>query len=481
MALTTVTVHGEILDPDGLTPAVGTVTFRTLIELRDVVDNITYTPATFTATLDVNGEFTIVLPATDNPDITPLNWIYQVYIDTTTWTRTQYVQLPFTPGVTEFADLVPLDYDPCTGILAPTPIAPGEGALYVLKTGDTMTGPLIINSNLQVGGDANVSGTLTAQYQGISGDVMRLLSTAVSTGLTSGGAITINAGNPALIDISAATGWIVNYNSTGTLGPANPTITYVTYAGQTGLAPLPGQTTYWFLTSAGTITNQATPPTRPQTRTSIFLGATVQFGGIVVAFRNLPMVQSQPGAQLVDLMASLGAFNVTSTANTISPNGVNRMINTNGGDLFIRSYGVNFGTYLNPHVTTLSAQTPATFRYATATAVIAPFVNNIDVANYDPNGAGIVTPIGGGANTSTIHRVFIAGAPSVNEQIIIQYGQTAHASISAAIDAIGRGTYIVNPLFTGALTGYIIATRTAVNLSDPAQAVLIHAGRFAAP
>lgn len=480
MALISIPVHGQILAPVTNVPAVGTVTFKTLIELRDVVDNIVYTPQTFVATLDVNGEFTINLPTTDNPDIEPLNWVYQAYVNTTTWRETIYFQLPFAPGTTEFADLTLLDYDPCVGVPAALPLPADQSNLFVRKTGDTMSGNLSINANLQVSGDANVDGTLTAEYEGVNGDVMRLLSTAISTGLTSGGQITINA-NPALIDISPATGWIVDYNSTGTLGPANPTITYVTYPGQTGIAPLPGQVTYWLISPAGTIINQATAPTRPQTRQNIFLGATVAFGGIVVAFRNLPMVQSQPGAQLVDLMTSLGAFNVTSTANSITPNGVNRMMNSNGGDLFIRSYGVNFGTYLNPHITTLAAQTPATFRYATATALLPPFVNNVDVANYDPNGLGVITPIGGGANTTTIHRVYVAGAPAVNEQIIIQYGQATFASISAAIDAIGRGTFIVNPLFTGALTAYIVATRTAVNLSDPTQAVFIHAGRFAAP
>lgn len=152
MALTTVTVHGELLNLDGLTPAVGTVTFRTLIELRDVVDNIIYPPATFTATLDLLGEFTIVLPATDNPDILPLNWVYQVYISTDTWTATQYVQLPFQPGTTEYADLVILDYDPCADVILPTPLAPGEGALYVLKAGDTMTGNLTVLASLGVTG-----------------------------------------------------------------------------------------------------------------------------------------------------------------------------------------------------------------------------------------------------------------------------------------------------------------------------------------
>jgi hypothetical protein len=145
MALVTVPVHGEILDPDGLTPAVGTITFRTLIELRDTVDNIVYLPSEFTATLDALGEFTINLPTTDNADITPINWVYQVFISTTTWRDTQYVQIPFQVGTVEYADLTPLDYNPCEGLPAPTPIPPSDYTLFVLRSGDTMTGPLILD------------------------------------------------------------------------------------------------------------------------------------------------------------------------------------------------------------------------------------------------------------------------------------------------------------------------------------------------
>lgn len=151
MAIQSVSVHGQILEAD-LTPAVGTVTFRILHELRDVVDNIVITPTDFEATLDLAGEFTITLPTTDNPDILPLNWVYQVYISTETWTATQYVQIPFAPGTTEYADLTPLDHNPCTGVTLPTPLAPGEGSLYVLKTGDTMTGNLTILASLGVNG-----------------------------------------------------------------------------------------------------------------------------------------------------------------------------------------------------------------------------------------------------------------------------------------------------------------------------------------
>lgn len=480
MALTTVTVHGKILDPDGLAPAVGTITFNTLIELRDLVANVVYTPASFTATLNGTGEFTLVLPATDNADLDPASWVYQVYINTATWESTQYVQIPFQVGTVEYADLTLLNYDPCTGVLLATPIGPNDAALFVRKTGDTMTGSLAINADLTVTGNATVGGTLTGTYQGISGDVMRLLSSTIATGGTSGGTISINA-NPALIDISATTGWVVNYDSTSAIGPGNPSITYVNFPGQTALAPLGTLATYWLLDSTGTVVKQSTPPTLPQMRTHIFAGASVQVGGIILGIRNLPMDQSQPGMQLFDLMSSLGAFNVRTNSNVISPNGVNKNINTTGGDMFIRGYGINAGTYLNPHVATLAAQTPATFRYATATNLLAPFVNTIDVANYDPSGLGVVTPIGGGANTSSIHRVFIAGAPAVNEQITIQYGQNTYSSLANARAAIGSGTYIVNPLFTGTLTGWIIATKGATNLSDPTQATFVRAGKFAAP
>jgi hypothetical protein len=162
----------------------------------------------------------------------------------------------------------------------------------------------------------------------------------------------------------------------------------------------------------------------------------------------------------------------------ISANGVNLMVDTTGGNLFIRAYGINAGVYQNPHVAPLNAQAPASFRYATATTILPGFTSNIDVANYDPGGLGVVTPIGGGANTSTIHRVFIAGSPVVNEQIIVQYGQTTYASIAAAEAAIGSGSFIVNPAFTGTVTGYVVATRTATDLSDISQARFARAGKF---
>lgn len=478
--LLTNTVHGEILAPVTNVPAVGTVTFRTLIELRDTVDNIVYAPQTFVATLDVNGEFTIVLPATDSPDITPLNWVYQVHINTNILNDVIYVQLPFAPGVTEFADLTPLDYDPCAGTPAATPISPSESDLFVRKTGDTMTGNLIINANLQVSGDANVDGALTAEYEGINGDVMRLLSSVLSTNVTTGGELSPNA-DPTKIDISPMVGWIVDYDSTATpIGPTNPTITYVSWPGVTGLTPAFAPITHYRVDSTGALIQQSGRATPTQRRQSLYMGFTVTEAGTIVVDQTIPVIPSQLNNQLVDLMNTLGPF--VESGNTLSANGANLSINKTAGNMFTRAFS-QVPNYLDPHNTLLVAQTPLNFRHITATPGFASGITTIlDVANYDPGGAGVVTPIGGGANTSTNFRVWAIANSTVNEQTLIQYGQNAYGSLAAAVNAIGLGNYIPQPITTGgALLGWISVTRTATDLSNPTQAVFTKASTFPTP
>lgn len=474
MALTTVTLHGQILDLDGLTPAVGTVTFNTLVELNDVVDDITYPPTSFTVTLDAGGEFTIVLPATDNPDITPLNWVYQVYISTTTYRSTQYVQLPFVLGITEFADLERLDYDPCTQVTGGVPTPPDNPNLFVLKSGDTMSGNLIINAGLQVNGTAGVT------YTSTNLDIGQLLAMAQSTSVISGGEFNPNA-DPTKIDIMPMTGYIVDYNSSVALSPTNPQITYVTYPGVTALTPAFAPFTYYLVNSAGVLVQQATRPTPTQRRQNIFLGLTLTQGGIIVVDQTLPVIPSQVNNQLVDLMESLAPFSSTS-GNVLSANGVNLAINKSAGSIFARAFS-QVPTYEDPHNGTLPAQTPMQFRHITALVGSAgPLTTLLNVTQYDPNGAGVLTPVGGGANTSTNFRVWGFANNTITEQILIQYGQNTYSSLTNAVNGIGSGNYIQQPAtFQGALLGWISVIRTATNLSDPTQAVFTKAARFAIP
>lgn len=72
------TLTGKYLDLAGQ-PVTGTITLSaTPASLLDTAAALVITPAVITITLDVNGAFSVVVPATDDPDINPTGWTYSV-------------------------------------------------------------------------------------------------------------------------------------------------------------------------------------------------------------------------------------------------------------------------------------------------------------------------------------------------------------------------------------------------------------------
>lgn len=494
MALTMVAVHGQILSPDGLIPAVGYVRFSNLIELRDTVANIIYSPDEWVGVLDLNGEFTITIPATDNPDVTPLNWSYQVWVQTDVWREQFFTEAPFTIGTIELSDLIGVqtgngsdctpDGTACAPISIVADLADFQAQLDALdlakvnRSGDTMTGSLIIAGSA----DLTVGGTTTTSYAGITGDITEFASTVLGTGVISGGVFSVNAGDPTKLDISAMIGYIVDYDSSAPITATNPSLIKITLAAQVALAltgPPAQTTTWWMVDSAATIIQQAPRPTATQRRTHIVLGATAQFGGVIAVDQTLPVILSQLPNQLVDLLDGLGPY--STSGNVISANGVNLTINKTAGTMFVRAFS-QVPTYQDPHSVTLPAQTPVTCRRATATAVLAPLQTLIDVANYDPGGLGVIAPVGGGAFTSTNFRLWGFGTNLTTDNMAVQYGQNTYSSLANAVAGIGSGNYIPNPLFVdGTLLGWLSVIRTAADLSNVTQATFTKAPKFATP
>lgn len=312
-------------------------------------------------------------------------------------------------------------------------------------------------------------------------DLFEVSASSMSTGVISGGELSVNAGNPAALDIAPLTGYIVDEIT----DPDSPAVTRVRTVAQT--VPLDGPAlartaTWWVMNAAGVVTQQASKPTNTQRRTHLVLGATAQEAGVIFVDQSLPVITAQPMNQLADLMDALGAFSIT--GNLITPNGANLMINQSAGTLFSRAFNHFAGAVptRDPHVNTTQAQTPAQYRYITASGtVFSALRNTLDVANFD-NG-GVITPVGGGAGTSTIQRVWLFATNTAAAQLAIQYGQTTYSSLTNAIDAIGQSGHVVNPLIlgNGALIAHIVVTRTATNLSDTAQARIFTAGKFATP
>lgn len=312
-------------------------------------------------------------------------------------------------------------------------------------------------------------------------DVREVASATISTGIVAGGDLSVNGLNPAAIDIAPMVGYITSFST----DPFNPTITRVTYPGGTVALDAAGLTrtaTWWLMDAAQNIIQQGTPPTNTQTRQLIFLGVTAQEAGVIFVDQSLPVILQQPANQLADLMNALGPFSIS--GNQITPNGANLMINHAAGQLFARAFNHFMGPVQtdDPHVSTTFAQTPAQFRYINRSSLMfGPLRNTLDVANYD--NAGVITPIGGGANASTVHRLWLFATNTPEAQLAFQYGQTVYPSLAAAAASVHSGSYITNPLITGngAMVSQIAVTRTATNLSDTSQATFIHASKLETP
>lgn len=335
-------------------------------------------------------------------------------------------------------------------------VPPGAPGPYLPLAGGTLTGSL----------------SLTAG--GIDVDAQQAIGSALSTGVLSGGVLSASA-TPASVDFTAMAGYVVDYAT----DENNPAVTKVTTPAQTialDAAALLRTVTWWLVDSTGAVTQQEPRPSNVQRRTHIVLGVTAQAGGVVFVAQSVQTILPQLNAQLGDLMESLGSFNVS--GNLVTANGANLMIDQAAGVLFSRSFDRALDP-ADPHLWATVSQAPAQWRYSLRnTTVFPPNVTLIDPTQYDNN--GVLTAVGGGANTSTVQQVWIFPSNTVNGQMAVQYGQTTYGSLAAAVDAIGRAAFTPNPQFTGAgpVVVYLAVIRTATDLSDPTQATFVLASRF---
>lgn len=106
--LTLVSVHGRFdLPPSG--GAAGSVRFTSRTTLTGPTDNSIVPPFSRTADLDVNGEFTLQLPATNDPQWAPSGWAYAVQVSIGAATIRGTLQLDYLTATVELADLLQVD------------------------------------------------------------------------------------------------------------------------------------------------------------------------------------------------------------------------------------------------------------------------------------------------------------------------------------------------------------------------------------
>lgn len=305
-----------------------------------------------------------------------------------------------------------------------------------------------------------------------------ILPNALSTGLLSGCVMSQNVGTPNAFDLTAGTGYIVDYIT----NPANPTVIQVSISAQTltlGATQNTRTVNYWYANSSGTVLSQATVLTSAQRRSNIQIGYTwsvIGTGNLYNIF-SAPVVLNQPLANLFGLGLALGSF--STTGNLVSANGANLNINKSAGNTYTPGAGYKANGANSPNAVTAPSETAATFRYVTqATNSQSATRTTIDVANFD-NG-GVITALATNAHAA-IHRVYLLPTGTTGNQIVIQYGQVDYTTLAAAQAAIPTEPFIVCPDIDGtaALIGYIVSVKNATTLNNTAQAVFIGASKFA--
>lgn len=302
----------------------------------------------------------------------------------------------------------------------------------------------------------------------------------LSTGMAAGGELNINGTNPAAIDITSFTGYVITNFQDG----SKPVQTRVDFPDTTVAlsgASLTRAFTWWMVDPTGSVIQLGTVPTPEQRRENIVLGFTVYDGSTAIVFeQTIPVILPQPANQMADLMDALGPFNITG-GNRLTPVVGTLSLDKTEGQIFARAFGL-FPQPLSPHISPQPAQTPLEFRTVTQ----ADFSDNggftaLDVGNYDVG--GVVTPIPSPATTFTIFRVYGYPINEVTQQFAIQYGQRLYASMQDAIDAFGNTEFIPNPqaTFAAAFIGWVVARGDATDLSDLAQARILWAAKFDTP
>lgn len=402
------------------------------------------------------GEFAVELVTTDAPDVLPVtrSWQLQEFFDGA-WS-TWIFSLPSGSGTIDITDLL-------TTPTSPTPGQPLQGP-------PGPQGPA---------GPAGPQGPQGPQGPaGPAGD--DAVASGMDTGIVHGGDINVNASNPLAIDIMPLHGYIVDYIT----DPETPIVSEVqTTEVITVELEAEAQTravTWWLMDVAQNVIQVPTRPSGSQRRNYLVLGVTTVFGSSIIVEQSIPVINQHPTNQLYDLMDAIGAFNIS--GNVVSPN-VNLTLSVSPGRVFSRGWNhYNEGVpTTEPHVVPTVGGDPASWlRVLRTTSVLgAPPSVNLDPANYD--NAGVLTPVGGGANRSTVQRLWLFPTnDGVAEIYVSQYGQTVYNTLSDAISNVGTATHVINPFLpgNGILIAFIAMTRTATNLSDSAQARVIPAAKF---
>ncbi len=275
------------------------------------------------------------------------------------------------------------------------------------------------------------------------------------------------------INIGPAVAFIVD-NETN---PEIPTYVRINYPGENNKTVTTigsGLSTYVMLSPSGSgsgvISFQNTFPTSPERKTKVWLGKIGHPSGSITTVGNEPDSILSPIAQHRDLSQDLGYRNIGIYT---YPNGSNLNINLTQG--YIGGDGINFvNSKTNPNRIVMGPLVAAQFLYRTQIGGATGLVTTMDPGNYDVG--GVVTPIPGAGSRCSNQYIFIVPGAG----IIIQYGQNYYNSITEAIAAINKETFLIysNLPNNAVLINAVSIRKDATLLNDLNQAQFFRANKL---
>lgn len=191
--------------------ATGTVTWTMPTALRTADGNTIGPTPPFMAEV-VDGQFSIHLPATDNSEIVPLDWAYDVSVRTDVYTDDFQAVLPSSPSSTTFAAMVPLAQPaPTQSFVSTNTVGQAGGPAGPLNTEQLLPAAQIpfgtTAGTVAQGNDARILGAL--QKANNLQDVDSVVEAQANLGVpaAAGGSASVGTTNPYVPRKDTAANW----------------------------------------------------------------------------------------------------------------------------------------------------------------------------------------------------------------------------------------------------------------------------------
>lgn len=267
------------------------------------------------------------------------------------------------------------------------------------------------------------------------------------------GKVTINSGDNTAFDVTAASGQIKT--QTGYFA--------IEYAGATAVpvASISAQSTWVYIDTTGTLSQQTTAPTPEEYREKLFLARLASSGAALLAFE----IDKNPAGQYTNSVRDLSEYvELNHKGFNLTPN-ANLTFATSNGSVFKFGANADFNP-LSPHTPSFNGSDPVQFFLLTQDANIGGGNTLVPVDQYDDNGT--LTNLTN--NRFVIHTVYFFTSGNYT----LQYGQNEYASIEIAQSAIATRDFTLSPVNSnGTRIGWIIVQEGASDLSNSAQAKFI--------